>query len=265
MNDGASSEIRPLALVTGASTGLGREIAIELARRGTDLLLVARGESDLLDVARRCREHDVDARVRAVDLVSPDGPERIAAWIDEHGGRLDMLINNAGIAGYGSFEGQTLELVTRIVDLNVRALTELTHRLIPRLVASRGRIMNVASVAGLQPSPLFLPYAPSKAYILMFSEALRHELRARGVTVTTLAPGSMRTPFVDKAGMQRSRAFTLMPAFPPERAAKIGVAGMLAGRGVVIPGVLNRLLARLLALLPRRLQAASVAFFLSEG
>lgn len=260
----AAGPRRPLALVTGASTGLGRAIAIELARRGMDVVLVARGEAALAEAAQQCRRHDATASVLPVDLASSRGTEQIDAHIDELGGRLDVLVNNAGIASYGPFLEQEPELVRGIIDLNVRALTELTHRMAPRLVESGGRILNVASVAGLQPSPLFLPYAATKAYILMFSETLRYELGRRGVSVTALAPSSMKTPFVEKVGMERSRAFSLLPVLEPERVARDGIDGMMAGRSLVIPGVLNRLIARLMFLLPRRLQAASVAYFLGK-
>jgi short-subunit dehydrogenase len=255
---------RPLALVTGASTGLGRALSIELARRGMDLVLVARGEADLAEVAQRCREHEATASILPVDLASPEGPARVEAHVHALGDRLAVLVNNAGVASHGPFIDQRLDQIREIVDLNVRALTELTHRLAPQLVRSRGRLLNVASVAGLQPSPLLLPYAATKAYIIMLSEALRHELGPRGVSVTVLAPSSMRTPFIEKTGMARARAFSLLPVFEPERVAREGVDAMMAGRSLVIPGWLNRVLARLVALLPRRLQAASVAYLLDE-
>lgn len=261
----AARSPRPLALVTGASTGLGRALAVELARRGMDLVLVARGEAALVEVAQRCREHEAAASVLPIDLASPQGAEHVEAHVHALGRKLDVLVNNAGIASYGPFLDQELDRIRGIIDLNVRALTELTHRMAPRLVESRGRILNVASVAGLQPSPLFLPYAATKAYIIMLSEALRYELGRRGVSVTVLAPSSMKTPFIDKAGMAGSRAFSLLPVLEPERVARDGVDAMMAGRSLVIPGRLNRLLAGLIALLPRRLQTASVAYFLDEA
>jgi short-subunit dehydrogenase len=244
---------RPIALVTGASAGIGLEIARALARRGCDLGLAARRGDALERLARELSSaHGVHAHVFAVDLADADAPERLAADVASRGLEVRVLVNNAGFGVFGPFTDTGLVTDERMIQVNVTALTALTKRCLPGMLARRdGRILNVASVAGFLPGPGMAVYYATKAYVISFSEALDDELRGTGVRVTALCPGTTASEFQQVAGLKVSRLGrrTMMSA---ASVAERGVDAMLAGRRLAVPGLVNKAVPWLVRLLPRR-------------
>ena len=239
------------ALITGASTGIGRELATLLAARGYHVVLVARDAQKLTELARTLeRQFHVKTTVRPHDLTVASAPDDLVTSLASDGLTISLLVNNAGFGIYGPFAESNLQEQLQIIQLNLVALTHLTHRLVPSMLAKRqGRILNVASTAAFQPGPLMAVYYATKAYVLSFSEALANELEGSGVTVTALCPGPTRTPFQDRAGVTTTRlARRSMEARP---VAEAGLRGLFTGQPVVVPGLRNRLLALSVRLLPR--------------
>ncbi|MDT8435252.1 MAG: SDR family oxidoreductase, partial [Gemmatimonadota bacterium] len=195
------------ALVTGASAGIGRELAQRLAAAGWPVALTARRRERLEGLAADIEtRHGVRALPVAADLEDPEGPARIEAALAAEGFEVDFLVNNAGFGTWGPFAERPLAAQTGMIRVNVLAPTELTRRLLPAMRdRGAGRILNVASTAAFQPGPWMAVYFASKAYVLHFSEALREELRRTGVTVTVLCPGPTRTEFQERADMERTR------------------------------------------------------------
>ncbi len=243
----------PTALITGASGGIGEALARELARRKFDVVLAARSADKLTDLAAELeREHSIRATVLVSDLTAPGAVAELVNRVHATVGRLDILVNNAGFALHGAFRDTELAVEIDMIRLNVEVLTELTKRLLPDLVATRGKILNLGSTAAFQPGPMMAVYYATKAYVLSFSEALASELAGSGVTVTCLCPGPTKSGFQARAHLEGARLVSvgLMSA---EAVARRGVDGMLAGRRVVIPGALNWLGAQGTRLAPRRL------------
>src|SRR5581483_11195724 len=194
---------RKTALVTGASSGIGMEFARLLARDGYHVFLVARSEEPLKVMAREIGS----ATVLVADLASPDAPRHVF----DSAGPVDILINNAGFGLSGAFAETDLGRELEMIQVNIAALTALTKLFLKPMIERRsGRIVNVASTAAFQPGPLMAVYYATKAYVLSFSEAVADELRGSGVTVTALCPGPTATGFAERAGMTRSRLFTLV-------------------------------------------------------
>jgi uncharacterized protein len=253
--DHAVAPSRPTALVTGASGGIGRDLAKLLAAGGHDLILVARSV-DALDLlaAELRREHGVAAAVVGADLSEADAGARVAAEVEARGLRVDVLVNNAGVGLYGAYLETDGERELRMIQLNVMALTQLTKLLLPAMAARRsGRIMNVASVAAFQPGPYMAVYYATKAYVLSYSEALAEELSGSGVTVTCLCPGVTSTNFQATAELKRSRRGQRSITMDSATVARAGYDGLMRGKRIVIPGALNKALVQGLRLTPRRL------------
>lgn len=251
---------RETALVTGASSGIGRLLAETLAGRGFDLIAVARREPELDALAERCRSaHGSTVRVLPMDLLAPDAAHELAARTEAEGLRIDVLVNNAGRMDLGRFAEIPVEDHERLLQLNVVVLSALTRRLLPGMVErGRGRILNVASTSSFQPVPGLALYAASKAFVLSLSESLSEELVGTGVTVTALCPGFTRTDMFDRARREHA-AVRRIPGFlvsDAESVAREGVDACLAGRPVVVPGLANRLGTSLVQLQPRWLVRA---------
>ncbi len=253
--DAAGRRARRTALITGASSGIGAELAKVFARAGYDLVLVARSEDRLraLQVEVESR-HAIAARVLAVDLADPAAPATIHARLEQEGVVVHALVNDAGFGVHGPFAETDLAAELAMIQVNVAALTQLTKLFSPAMLGrGHGRILNVASTAAFQPGPLMAVYYATKAYVLSFSEALAEELRGTGVTVTTLCPGPTRTPFQERANLGGSflaNRFTVMDAATVARA---GYRGLVRGEALVIPGLLNRLTPVVVRLTPRPL------------
>lgn len=250
---------RPYALVTGASGGIGLELARILAAHGWDLFLGARSGARLQAVAAELQAgHGAGVRWAAVDLALPGAAAELLSAALAPGRPLDALVNNAGVGLHGAFAKADPGRTGALLQLNILALTELTRSVLPAMLArGHGRILNVASVAGFVPGPGMAAYYASKAYVLSLSEALAYELRGTGVTVTALCPGPTATGFAEQAGSRRSRLFSAVPVADARSVAVAGFRGMMAGRTVVIPGLLNRLQVFGLRLIPRRLGTAA--------
>jgi len=246
---------RPLALVTGASGGIGAALARELARHGHDLVLAARGVAAMEALAAELREGGAGATVIAADLARPGAAASLADEIAQRGFAIDALVNNAGLGAAGRFDRCDPVRIGEILQVNIVALTELTRLLLPGMIArGHGRVMLVASVAGFQPGPHMAAYFASKAYVLSLGEALAYELRGTGVSVTVLCPGATATNFFTTAGNDNSiMARHLRRMMPAEDVARLGYRGLAAGRRVVITGAMNRLVALAGRFMPHRI------------
>ncbi len=254
-----SGNARPTALVTGASSGIGLELARAAAADGFDLVLVARNREALERLAEELRAaHGVAARVLAADLADPAAPRKIVAELEAAGVCVDALVNNAGVGTWGRFDELDPEGELRTLQVDILALTHLARLFLPGMVRrGGGRVLNVASTAAFQPGPLMATYYAAKAYVLSFSEALAAELAGTGVTVTVLCPGPTRSDFQRRAGMEGVRVASGFPVMQSSAAvARAGWRAMRRGTRVVIPGLLNRALVQSVRLGPRRLVTA---------
>ena len=244
------------ALVTGASRGIGRAIALQLAQRGYDLLLVARSEDQLTALAQEISaKHQQQAQVLALDLAAPDAAETVAAWATKQTTHLAVLVNNAGYGLWGRFEQLSLAKQQNMLQLNMSLPVALTHALLPALhQAPKAYILNVASTAAYQAVPSLTLYAASKAFLLSFSRGLRYELKSSNISVACLSPGATTTSFADRAGMGAElQATANKVSMTAEAVAAIAVAGLLAGEAEIIPGMLNKVSAGLTSIVPKGL------------
>jgi short-subunit dehydrogenase len=243
---------RPVALVTGASAGIGAAFARALAADGHDLVLVARRAEALEALARELGDrHPCRAEVVPMDLAAEGAASRLATEVAARGMAVDLLINNAGFGLYGPFAEADPARVAQMLALNVVALTALTQAfLAPMRARGRGAIINVASVAGFQGVPGFSAYAASKAYVIAFSEGLAEEVRPDGIRVQALCPGTTATEFFDVAGMPEGGRSRFMS---PEAVVEASLRGQARGRVIVVPGRENQLAAHGGRLLPRGL------------
>lgn len=244
---------RPCALVTGASGGIGLDLARLLAADGHDLVLVARSAGKLEEIARDLSDRfKVRCEALPADLARAEGVEAVMAGVARLGWPVEVLVNNAGFGLGGEFARTDLARELEMIQLNVAALTALTKRVLPGMIERRrGRILNVASTAAFQPGPLMAVYYATKAYVLSFSEAVAHELSGTGVTVTALCPGATATGFAAVADTAGSRLFTQLRPMRSEEVARAGYRALVAGRRVVIPGWRNRVMAFFARLGPR--------------
>jgi uncharacterized protein len=232
---------RKVALITGASAGLGEQFAQLFARDGHDVILVARNAARLEALASKLeQEHKVKAHVLAADLARPEEPQRIFNEVRSRQLEVEFLVNNAGFGTSGIFLDQEVTREAEIVEVNCTALLKLTH-LFARPMRERrsGRILNVASTAAFQPGPFMTTYYATKAFVLHFSEALSHELKGTGVTVTCHCPGPTHTEFALRAGNEKSRLFKQGVIATASDAAADAYAAMMKGRVLAIHGFLN--------------------------
>jgi len=236
----SNEQKRPLALVTGASSGIGWELAQVLAAHGYDLVLVARREERLQQLAEvLTQKHGAATQVLAIDLSQPGAAAQIKAELTAREAEIDVLVNNAGFSHHGPVTQVPVERLHAIVQVNIVALMELTRMIAPCMMArGRGRILNVSSVVGFTPTPFATVYAATKAFVTSFSEALAEELVGTGVTVAALCPGTTKTEFAEAAGMTKTIAFR-SGAMSAKEVAEIGYAGMMRGERIVIAGRMN--------------------------
>jgi short-subunit dehydrogenase len=242
-------------LVTGASSGIGRELAGLLAKDGIDLVLVSRDRARLEALASSFKEeHRIAVRVEARDLSQPNAAERLWSDLESAGLTIDILVNNAGSGLYGAVEDQDASALEKMLQVNVVALTSLTRLALPGMRARRwGRILNVGSIVGYQPGgPRMAGYYASKAYVVSFSKGLARELTGSGVQVTALSPGLTESSFEERSGIGASRLH-LMPKMTAAAVARAGYEGMKRGASSVIPGLWAKVLAFTGELPPRRI------------
>ncbi len=229
------------ALVTGASSGIGAAIAAELAARGQNLTLVARREDKLAELATELHSrHGIRAGVVACDLGTEDERARLEARVAELGLEVEVLINNAGFGYAGDFADGDRQRQVEMVRLNCEAVVDLSARYLPAMISRhRGAVLNVASTGGFQPMPKSATYGATKAFVLSHSEALHHELKGTGVTLTAVCPGPVRTEFTSAAAMPKAEdtpGFIWMSA---QDVAREAVDGLADGKRTVVPGMLN--------------------------
>jgi short-subunit dehydrogenase len=260
---------RNLALVTGASSGIGAELARELVRHGHDVVLTARRAPELEALAAELRGAGAAATVVPRDLSVPGASRELARELEARGLRVDVLINNAGFGDVGAFAREDPDRIDAMLQLNVVALTDLTRAFLPGMIArGRGRVMLVSSTAAFQPGPNMAAYCASKAYVLSLGEALARELRGRGtgVTLTTLCPGATRSGFATASGAESLPLFTskLVPKMSSASVARAGYDAMMRGKPVLVTGIVNKAVALSGRVLPRAVVYPVARFLLGD-
>ncbi len=237
------------ALITGASGGIGEEFARALAKRGTNLVLVARSEEKLRRLAvELAPAHGITVEVIAADLADADAVRALPETVRERGARIDMLVNNAGFGTHGAFIGNDAAREHDEVMLNVAAVVDLTHAFLPAMVErGDGAIVNVASVAGFQPLPYMAVYGATKAFVLSFSQALWGEYRAKGVRVLALCPGATKTDFFDAVGTSDAQVGPMMSV---QSVVATAMKALEKDTGYVVAGWANTALAQSGRLMP---------------
>ncbi len=239
--------VRPVALVTGASAGIGEEIARQLATRAHDLVLVARDRARLEALGKELESvHGASCEILVADLTV----EADLARVEARAANVDVLVNNAGFGTFGSFHELDVDVETREIRLNVVALVRLTHAAAAAMAArGRGGILNVSSLAGFQPGPSNATYSATKAFVTSFTEAVHEELRGTGVSVTVLCPGFTHTEFQARANVPANAIPGFMWQQAPE-VARAALDGLAHNRAVVIPGAVNRVLGTFSSITP---------------
>ncbi len=246
---------RPRALITGASRGIGLALAESLAAEGYDLVLCA-SDADTLNIAadKIRQQTDVAVKPMPLDLTQPEAPAKLYEQVAQSGITIDLLVNNAGIGVYGRFIDTALDEELRMMQLNMAALTSLSKRFLkPMMERGHGQIVNMASLAAYQPGgPGFAVYYATKSYVLSFSKALALELRGSGIHVCAVCPGPVKSAFETRSGAVDSWLYRL-PKNTPQSIARSIIRGIKSHRSVVLPGLLNKLLAFAGELPPRRI------------
>ncbi|MBL9123552.1 MAG: SDR family oxidoreductase [Planctomycetaceae bacterium] len=242
-----------VALLTGASRGIGAELARVFAERGHDLVIVARNRADLERLAAELHvQHGTNVTVLVDDLTDRAAPSRIFADLEARGIVIDVLVNNAGFGTWGPFATTDLPEELDLIQVNIAALTHLTKLFLrPMLARGRGKILNVASTASFQPGPIMAVYCASKAYVLSFTEAVAMEVEGSGVTLTALCPGGTESSFQERADMHEARILKgkLMTA---REVALQGYHATMRGKTIKIPGLMNKVMAQSVRIAPRR-------------
>lgn len=231
------------ALITGASNGLGYDLASVFAENGYNVVLVARNKDKLLDLANQARQmFGVSAHVIPKDLSQPGAPSEIFKELQSKKINVDVLVNNAGFGLLGQFGYSDPAEQINMLDLNVMAPVRLTTLFLPAMLEKKsGRILNIASTAGFQPGPFMSGYYASKAFLVNFTAGLAEEVRDRGVTVSVLCPGPMATGFRARAGIKQPTLFATLADIDSRITARSGFEGLMAGKGIIIPGFFNKL------------------------
>lgn len=253
--------MRAVTLITGASGGIGADLARVFARNGHDLALVARSQDKLEALADEIMASGPRPILVPVDLTQSGATERVAdAWTVANA-TVAILVNNAGFALLGSVASLDAREQLAIVDLNVRSLLDLTLRFLPEITAAHGKILNVASVVSFFPGPGMAVYYASKAFVSSFSRALSEEMKPSGVTVTVLHPGMTATGFQNRAGFGQAKAMGMVPGATALSVAEAGYRGLMAAQRSVVPGLGNKLGTLLMPLIPDALLLPLVARF----
>ena len=251
--------LRPVTVITGASSGIGVELARVFARAGHQLALVARREDRLRaladEIAATSKRRPI---VIAADLADASATQKIADELRAHGAEPQYMVNNAGFGLVGLADLRERDDELAMIDVNVRALTDLSLAFADSLARHQGGILNVGSMAGFLPAPGMAVYYATKAYVLSFSEALHAELKPKGVRVTVVCPGPVPTEFAEIAGLKKSRASGGPLVKSAAQVAEAGYRGLMRGRRVVVPGFLNKVVVFIIPLVPRRLLLRAV-------
>ena len=245
IDNGRTKPTERTVLITGASSGIGKDLATECAQHGHDLVLVARDLTKLEELRSSLTQtFPISVKCVSRDLAKPNAAQELFTELTQSGTEIDVLINNAGHGLYGEFLETSLDKELHMIQLNIVALTALTKLAIKPMVSrKRGRILNVASTAAFQPGPLMAVYYASKAYVLYLSEALSTELEGTGVTVTALCPGPTETGFQAGASMEASKLVVGRQLMSSLEVAHTGYRAMMSGKAVCIPGFMNKVMA----------------------
>jgi short-subunit dehydrogenase len=255
----AVSSLRPVTVITGASAGIGAALARVFARHGHELALVARREDRLQALADEIAAGGARRPiVIAADLLKPGAAREIGDALTKQGAEPQFVVNNAGFGLVGLASSLNRDEQLQMVDLNVRALTELSLAFIDSLARNRGGLLNVGSMAGFLPGPGMAVYYATKAYVLSLSEALHSELKPRGIKVAVLCPGPVPTEFAARAGVKGPTLAPSRLTQSAEDVAEAGYHGLMAGRRTIVLGVLNKIVTVLIRLVPRRIVLAAV-------
>ena len=250
--------MRKTALITGASSGIGYELSKVFAKNGYHLVLVSRNTEKLKIISEEIKkQHDVQVKVISRDLGKSTAPQELHDEVTADGINIAVLVNNAGIGTHGKFTETSTEKHKDLIQLNITSLTLLCKLFGADMVKSgSGGILNVASTAAFQAGPLMSTYYASKAYVLLLSEAIKNELKQDNVTVTVLCPGPTQTEFFKRSDMIGTRLERSPCIMSAAKVAEIGFSGLLKGKTVVIPGLINKLMAFSVRLAPRRIVTA---------
>lgn len=255
------------ALVTGASSGLGVHFAGQLAARGVNLVITARRAERLEKLAADLsRQFSVEVTCLPLDLSEPDAAKKLFDQTEGAGKPIDILINNAGFAAFGTFVEMPLETINNLISVDIRALTELSHRFAQAMHArNQGYILNVSSGASYVPVPFYAVYAAAKTYVRNFTEALAHELRKTRVRICCLCPGAVKTEFWDVAGQKKISPLLRATMSTPDKVARVGLRALFGWRRNVIAGFINKLVFWLTRLSPRRFVVRIAGALLGKG
>jgi uncharacterized protein len=251
----AHSSTSKTALITGASSGLGYEFAYLFAQDHHNLILVARSEQKLAQLADELtQKYSISVKLIVKDLSQSNAPAEIFAEVQRSAISVNFLVNNAGFATYGLFAETDLEAELQMMQVNMITLTHLTKLFLPDMLQrQQGKILNVASTAAFQPGPLMAVYYATKAYVLSFSEALANEVQGTGVTVTALCPGPTASGFQQRADMEQSKLVSRQKIMDAKTVARMGYQELMNNKTIVIPGLKNKLLALSVRFMPRSL------------
>ena len=235
--------MKEVAIITGASGGIGYEIALLFAKQNIDILIVARNKKKLEDIKWSIEQQfEIAVYCVATDLSIGDGFVDIDNCVKANNLSVTYLVNNAGFGDYGLFTERSMEKYSEMLGLNILSLTELTFYYAKQMIKNgKGRILNVASTAGIQPDPYFAVYGASKAYVISLTEAIHKEVEHTGVTATVLSPGATRTAFMERAGMNNAKLYE-SGVMSAKQVAEVGFNGMMKGKLHVIPGFKNKIL-----------------------
>ena len=242
-----------LALVTGASGGIGETFARFLAAEKYDLLLVARGGDKLTALAKELSaKHGIQAHGFSADLSKPESVAAVETRLKELKRPLDLLVNNAGFATYGEYKDLDPVREQQMIQVNIATLAALTRSVLPDMVKRRqGKVLNVASTGAFMPGPLMAVYYATKAFVLSFSEAVNEELKGTGVSITALCPGPTASGFQSRAGMEKSSLVKGKNLMDSETVVKAGYRALMKEKAFVVPGLMNKILVVLPKLMPR--------------
>lgn len=243
------------ALITGASSGIGMELATVFAKQKENLVLIARNAAKLEEMAKELTaKHGIKVNVLAIDLSELNSAQKVFDYCQKNNLQIDYLINNAGFGDFGFFAQSNWDKQLQMINLNITTLTHLTHLFLPAMIKNKyGRVMNVASTAAFQPGPTMSVYYATKAFVLHFSEAIANELEGSGVTVTALCPGATESGFQSAAAMEESKLVKGKKLPSSAEVAQYGFNAMMNGKKVAIHGMMNYLMANSIRFTPRAL------------
>ncbi len=263
----AVAKLRPATVVTGASRGIGFALARRFAEAGSDVALVAREPGPLEEAAAAiARDFRVKAIPIALELTDADAPRAIDASLASHGLYMDCLVNNAGIGLSGAFHAQDPRDLDKLVALNVASLTRLMrHALEPMRARGRGGILNVASLGGWAPGPYQAAYYASKGFVISLTQAVAYEVRGQGVRIAVVAPGPVETTFHAAMGAEAALYRALVPSSTPDGVARSAYRGFMAGRHVIVPGIVGTITSYALRVVPHPIGVPLVGALLNPG